>query len=174
MLGGVQKGINQRINMKKLTYYTDGGCEPNPGKGTWAFVCVEHQYEMSGHNAETTNNIMEMTAIIRAIEHAAEQGARMVTIYSDSQYCVRGFNQWMLNWQRRDWQRLDSDTAETVPVKNVDLWKTLYEYRYKYLTSMPIDLRWVKGHAGNRYNERVDELTRIEYRKAFNGELRRN
>lgn len=156
----------------KLTYYTDGGCEPNPGKGTWAFVCLDpYQAEKSGSNAYATNNTMELTAIIEAIEDALEQKADAVHIFSDSQYCVKGFNEWMSGWASRDWTRIDRDTGEMLPVKNAELWQKLYRYRVQYSMTMPIRLTWVKGHNGQIHNERCDELVRQEYKRVFGGAM---
>jgi ribonuclease HI len=154
----------------RLTYYTDGGCEPNPGKGTWAFVCLEPRIEQSGHDAEATSNKMEMTAIIRAIENALEQRADAVDIYSDSQYCVKGFNEWMSGWSRKGWMRADRD-GELSPVKNRELWQKLYGYKVRYGQTMPIRLTWVKGHNGNEFNELCDELVRQEYGRVFGGQM---
>lgn len=157
--------------MKKLTYYTDGGCEPNPGQGTWAFVCLEPHIEQSGHDPNATNNTMEMTAIIRAIENAIEQKADAVQIYSDSQYCVNGFNEWMSGWARKGWVKR-GENGDFVQVKNVGLWQTLYGYRVKYAQTMPIRLTWVRGHNGNEYNELCDQLVRQEYDRVFKGEMK--
>ncbi len=157
--------------MKKLlTYYTDGGCEPNPGKGTWAFICLKPYIVNSGSDPKTTSNQMELTAIIRAIENAMEQRADAVDIYSDSQYCVKGFNEWMAGWARKGWVKYYGDKKG--PVKNMALWQKLYAYRVKYAQVMPIRLTWVKGHNGDEYNEFCDELVRQEYGKVFGGEMK--
>lgn len=169
--------------MKKLTYFTDGGCEPNPGKGTWAFVRVDVRFQNTGHGTNTgceevghdpdaTNNKMEMTAIIRAVENAIEEGADAVEIFTDSQYCVKGFNEWMTGWASRNWTRIDRDTGDLHPVKNADLWQKLYRYRVQYSITMPIRLRWVKGHNGDEFNERCDKLVRTEYARVFGGKMK--
>lgn len=125
---------------KRLTVYTDGSCMPNPGKGGWAFVALDGSFEMriSGGENETTNNIMEMTAVIEALKMYKHMSKFL--IYSDSQYvinCAQG------KWKRK---------------KNVELWD-----RYdKYAERKDIKWEWVKGHSGNKYNELVDLLAKSE------------
>lgn len=165
-------------NDMKLTYYTDGGCEPNPGKGTWAFVAVDMKnttLEEVGHDPDATNNKMEMTAIIRAIENAIEEKADAVEIFTDSQYCVKGFHQWMLAWAKNNWRKklryADQFHMASDEIANLDLWQKLYQYRTQYALTMPIRLTWVRGHAGNQFNERCDELVRQEYKRVFGGAM---
>lgn len=143
----------------EVTYYTDGGCEPNPGNGCWAFICTNPYQEAKGSEPNTTSNRMEMTAVLKAIEHGLEMKAKPITIYSDSQYVVKGFNEWMWNWAKKGWDR-DRE------LKNVDLWKRLFKYRRK------ATLIWIKGHNGNEYNEQADDLVRTEYEATFGGQMR--
>lgn len=149
--------------MDKLIYYTDGGCEPNPGKGTWAFVCTNTSEEQAGHCPETTNNRMEMTAVLKAIEHALSiQYAfkdHSILIVSDSQYVCNGFNLWMHSWAKKRWMKKGE------VIKNKDIWEQLY--KYKDVAS----LSWVRGHNGNEFNELVDSILRDEYNKVFGGSM---
>lgn len=140
----------------EIVFYTDGGCEPNPGNGTWAFVCLNPYFESSGYEANTTNNRMEMIAVLKAYEYAISIRATCIRINSDSQYVVNGFNEWMHNWKRRKWR----------DVKNLDLWLRFYDMRNK------LTLVWVKGHNGNEYNELTDHLVRLEYERVFGGTMR--
>jgi ribonuclease HI len=134
-----------------IIIYTDGGCEPNPGEGAWAWALDKETYD-SGYVEKTTNNRMEMMAIIKAIEWIrAEQGIEdVVTIYSDSKYCVNGFMDWMHSWKRAGWWKKGGE------IKNLDLWKILYENRNKAV------LKWVPGHSGVEMNEFVDGLCNAE------------
>lgn len=130
-----------------IKIYTDGGCSPNPGKGGWAW-CISHDEYKSGGEDDTTNNRMELQAIIEAIAYAVrEYPANDVVVYSDSRYCVDGFNVWMNSWQKKDWM---------VKKKNLDLWKILFEYRDS------VKLEWVRGHFGEPMNEFADALCNVE------------
>ena len=131
--------------MKKIEIYTDGGCEPNPGKGGWGWVVDDNTYN-SGGEENTTNNRMELTAIIEAIKWAKDEGHALILIFSDSKYCVKGFMEWMYSWERRGWKRGEKE------LKNVDLWKDLWSMK------AGVVLKWVKGHNGNALNEFADEL----------------
>lgn len=128
--------------------YTDGGCVPNPGTGGWAAVLLssDSRKEISGSEAESTNNRMELTAAIHALEHL-KRDCR-VDLYTDSEYVKRGITEWLPMWKYRNWKRKGG------PVKNVDLWQRLDA------ASQPheINWNWVRGHAGNAENERCDEL----------------
>ena len=148
----------------ELKIYTDGGCEPNPGKGTWAFVCTEPLHEQSGFELHTTNNRMEMLAVVRAIEYGKSLGATNLTVVSDSQYVVKGFNEWMYNWCVNDWKK--GRRHDSPPVKNKDLWQKLFFLRED------VKLEWTRGHNGNKYNERCDELVRIAYKEVFKGKMK--
>lgn len=136
--------------MKEIIIYTDGACSGNPGPGGWGAVLIygEHRREISGAEPDTTNNRMELTAAIRALE-ALTMPCR-VDLYSDSAYLVNAFEQgWLINWIKRGWIKADKK-----PVENSDLWKRLNELCSVHMVS------WhkVKGHASNKENNRCDEL----------------
>ena len=135
--------------MAKIQIYTDGACRGNPGPGGWAALLLagEHEREISGAEAATTNNRMELTAVIRALEALKRpvEGA----IYTDSQYVRQGVLEWMPNWKARGWK-----TADRKPVKNQDLWQALDAL----VAQHRLEWHWVKGHSGNVGNERVDAL----------------
>lgn len=136
--------------MKKLKIYTDGGCRPNPGPGGWAFVILrpgEPPEESSGFEAEATNNRMELRAALEAL-NAVGEGAE-IELYTDSEYLRKGIESWMPAWKKRAWR-----TASGSAVKNDDLWKSLDTAIRRHQVSW----HWVKGHSGDRWNERVDEL----------------
>ena len=135
--------------MKIVEIYTDGACRGNPGPGGWGATLEsgEHFRELSGAEADTTNNRMELTAVIRALE--ALKRRAVVTVHTDSEYVRRGITEWLPNWKARDWK-----TADRKPVKNRDLWERLDELAVGH----DIDWRWVKGHSGVPGNERVDAL----------------
>lgn len=134
----------------RVTIYTDGACDPNPGPGGWAVLlrAGSHEKVLTGSEPETTNNRMELTAAIRALE--ALKGPCQVDFYTDSEYLQRGITEWMPNWRARDWRRKGGALA------NVDLWKALDAA----IQPHQIDWHWVRGHAGNRNNQRVDALAR--------------
>jgi ribonuclease HI len=129
--------------------YTDGACRGNPGPGGWAALLKfgEHEREVSGAELQTTNNRMELTAVIRALE--ALKRPVKGRIYTDSQYVRQGILEWMPNWKRRGWK-----TADKKPVKNQDLWEALDALARTH----DLEWHWVKGHSGNEGNERVDAL----------------
>jgi ribonuclease HI len=135
--------------MGLVEIYTDGACRGNPGPGGWgAFLSYgEHEKELSGAEVLTTNNRMELTAVIRALE--ALKRPSEVRIFTDSEYVRRGITEWVKSWKARGWK-----TADRKPVKNQDLWEQLD----KLASGHKIDWRWVKGHAGIPGNERVDRL----------------
>ena len=135
--------------MKRVEIYTDGACRGNPGPGGWGATLEfgEHFRELSGAEADTTNNRMELTAVIRALE--ALKRRAVVTVHTDSEYVRRGITEWLPNWKARDWK-----TTDRKPVKNRDLWERLDELAIGH----DIDWRWVKGHSGVPGNERVDAL----------------
>jgi len=134
-----------------VTMYTDGACSGNPGPGGWGTVLKfgKHRKEMLGGEAETTNNRMEMMAVIKGAE-ALNRGCK-VDIFTDSTYVMKGMTEWLEGWKKRDWR-----TASKKPVKNVDLWKRLE----KALEGHEVSWNWVKGHSGIPENERADELAR--------------
>ena len=136
--------------MKRVIIYTDGACSGNPGPGGWGAVLMFNQIrkEMSGFDAATTNNRMELTAAIAALNALKEPC--QVELYSDSAYLINAFQQkWLVNWQKRNWVKSDKK-----PVENQDLWKELVR-----LTQLH-SVTWikVKGHASNKENNRCDEL----------------
>jgi ribonuclease HI len=141
--------------------FTDGGCHGNPGPGGWAFIYTDegHRVERSGFEAETTNNRMELTAVIRALEYAEERGrgadsaaaaaGKEMTIYTDSQYVQKGISEWIHSWVQNNWK-----TAAKKPVKNKDLWVRLQELSDRCTPRW----MWVRGHAGTENNEKCDLL----------------
>lgn len=132
--------------------YTDGACSGNPGPGGWGAILMynEHKKEISGALKETTNNIMEITAVIEALKLLKHKCN--VKIYSDSAYVVNAFNNgWIHNWIKNGWK-----TSGKEPVKNKELWITLYEFTKIH----NIEFIKVKGHSDNEYNNRCDELAR--------------
>ena len=132
-----------------IEIYTDGACRGNPGRGGWAALLLsgEHEREISGAEEHTTNNRMELTAVIRALE--ALKRPVQARVYTDSEYVRRGVTEWLASWKARGWR-----TADRKPVKNQDLWQRLDELRAGHR----IEWHWVPGHAGVPGNERVDRL----------------
>ena len=142
-----------------ITIYTDGGCSGNPGPGGWAYVILQDNKEImrSGPEKETTNNRMELTAVIMALSDLkAKTGVLSdpVEVHTDSQYVQKGISQWIINWKKNGWK-----TAAKKPVKNKDLWQQLDLLN----SDFTIQWKWVKGHAGNKYNEICDELVKGEF-----------
>jgi ribonuclease HI len=134
-----------------VVVYTDGACSGNPGPGGWGAILIygNHRKELSGGEADTTNNRMELLAAISALE--ALKRASDVELHTDSAYLKNGITEWIHVWKRNGWR-----TADKKPVKNLDLWQRLDEARRRHTISW----RWVKGHAGHVENERADELAR--------------
>ena len=130
--------------------YTDGSCEPNPGAGGWAALLLypDKQIPLSGAEAETTNNRMELTAAVKAMNALPERSR--VQMFTDSEYLKKGITEWLPNWRARNWRRKGGKLA------NVDLWKALD----KALTVHEVSWHWVKAHASNQYNNQVDRLAR--------------
>jgi len=137
--------------MSDIIMYTDGACSGNPGPGGWGAVLMsgEHRKEIFGGERETTNNRMEMMAIIRGAE-VLKRGCS-VDIYTDSKYVLQGMTEWLEGWKKRGWK-----TASKKPVKNVDLWQRLEQA----LDRHEVNWNWVKGHSGVPGNELADELAR--------------
>lgn len=135
--------------MKSVEIFTDGACRGNPGPGGWGVLMRYGAEERSlfGGEKETTNNRMELTAVIEGLA-ALTQPCRVV-LTSDSTYVLKGIQEWMPNWKKRGWK-----TASKKPVKNVDLWQKLD----RVIGEHKIDWRWVKGHSGHRENEIADQL----------------
>ncbi len=129
--------------------YTDGACRGNPGPGGWGVLIIagRHRKTMHGGDPVTTNNRMELTAAIEALN--ALKNGQHVILHTDSKYVMDGVNEWMPNWKKRGWK-----TASKKPVKNKDLWQTLDEAVARH----EIDWRWVKGHDGIPGNEEADAL----------------
>ena len=143
--------------MKEVIIYTDGACSGNPGPGGWGAILMykEKKLELSGYEAHTTNNRMELLAPIQALSRLKRPCA--VKIYSDSAYLVNAFRQrWLDNWQKRGWLKADKN-----PVENQDLWKALL----KYCDIHSVQWIKVKGHADNPYNNRCDALATGEIKK---------
>ena len=138
--------------MEKVIIYTDGACSGNPGPGGWGAILMygDHKKEISGGLKDTTNNIMEITAVLEALRLLKFECE--VKIYSDSAYVVNAFNNgWIYNWMKNGWK-----TASREPVKNKELWVELYDFTKKH----KIEFIKVKGHADNEFNNRCDELAR--------------
>ena len=138
--------------MKQVRAFTDGACSGNPGPGGWGAVLQfgDHERELRGGAADTTNNRMELTAAIEALR-ALRESCR-VSLTTDSTYVKDGITQWLANWKRNDWK-----TAAKKPVKNQDLWQALDHESSRH----EIDWCWVKGHSGHPENERADRLANL-------------
>ena len=140
--------------MEEITLYTDGACSGNPGPGGWGSILIlgENRKEISGGSKDTTNNIMELTAVIEGLKMLKRPCK--VQVYSDSAYVVNGFNQtWIYGWMKKNWKNASGE-----PVKNKELWQELYN-----LTKIhEVTFNKVKGHADNELNNRGDELARME------------
>ncbi|MCL1814644.1 MAG: ribonuclease HI [Treponema sp.] len=147
-----------------LDIYTDGGCSGNPGPGGWAYVVVQKTFqgdsivaEEWGGERDTTNNRMELLAVISALKAmkartdlGREDDPRQFTVHTDSQYVQKGITEWIRTWKRNSWK-----TSEKKPVKNQDLWVELDALSEELAAAW----EWIKGHAGNPYNERCDSMT---------------
>ena len=148
-----------------IIVYTDGGCAPNPGPGGWAAILIRGAREkvLKGGELHSTNNRMELTAAIAALE--AIRAGSEVDIHTDSQYVRNGITQWIHGWKRNGWR-----TVTREPVKNVELWQRLEAAMHKH----KVRWHWVRGHSGHRYNDRVDKLVHVarkevQQRAARNG-----
>ena len=143
--------------MKAITIYTDGACSGNPGPGGWGALLQfgPHTREISGFAPDTTNNRMELSAAVKALENLKEPCR--VTLYSDSAYLVNTFQKdWLTKWQRNGWK-----TSNKGPVENQDLWQQLLQLTAKH----PVQWVKVKGHSDNEFNNRCDKLAREEIKK---------
>jgi len=135
-------------NLPEVTIYTDGACDPNPGSGGWAAILIfqKTKKEIKGSESSTTNNRMELMAAIQALK--VLEVAFKVNLYTDSKYLQLGIEEWMSNWIERGWKRKGGKLA------NIELWQSLQVLSKKH----SIEWHWLKGHAGNVYNERVNWL----------------
>jgi len=143
--------------MQQVSLYTDGACSGNPGPGGWAAILIYNGHEkvLSGYMNQTTNNRMEIFAVIKGL--SALNKSCIVNVYSDSSYLINAFNNsWIDNWQKNNWR-----TSQKTEVENQDLWRQLLAYSCKH------EVRWhkVKGHADNEYNNRCDALAVAEIKR---------
>ena len=137
---------------QKILLYTDGACSKNPGPGGWGFVLIHEQRKRkcSGFESDTTNNKMELTAVIKGLNYLTKPS--QVVVYTDSQYVMKGFTEnWIKKWKSNQWK-----TSTRQDVKNKELWIELVEQVEKH----DVTWQWVKGHSGNEYNEMCDEYAR--------------
>lgn len=141
--------------MDQAELFTDGACLGNPGPGGWAFILrrpdTGDPVESAGGEDRTTNNRMELTAVIRGLESLDAPTA--VTLVGDSEYVLKGLTEWMPGWKRRNWRK-----ADRKPVLNADLWKQLDDLMQRH----EVRVQWVRGHTGHAENERCDELASAE------------
>jgi ribonuclease HI len=128
--------------------YTDGSCLGNPGRGGWGVVGDD--FKLSGKQSDTTNNAMEMTAVLKALEECLKRDIQEVCIFTDSQYVKNGISAWIINWKKNNWV-----TSTGTPVKNKELWIAIDEVRNKLKL---VNWKWVKAHNGDLKNEEVDKL----------------
>ena len=144
--------IDKAVALSKIEIFTDGACRGNPGPGGWGALlrAGDHQKEIYGGEKETTNNRMELTAAIKALE--AIKKSSVVCLTTDSQYVRKGITEWLDGWKKKGWKN-----SQKKPVKNADLWKLLdiQNQRHK------VDWQWVKGHSGHPENEKADELANL-------------
>lgn len=150
---------SDRPQRPQVQLFTDGACLGNPGPGGWAYICrnpaTGEEREASGGERNTTNNRMELTAVIRAIESLGDGGCR-IELIGDSEYVLKGLTQWMPGWIKRGWRKADKK-----PVLNADLWQQLNELQAAH----DLKITWVRGHTGHVENERCDELAKAEATK---------
>ncbi|MFZ6647586.1 ribonuclease HI [Undibacterium sp. TJN25] len=138
--------------MDKVEIYTDGACKGNPGVGGWGALLKagEHAKELFGGEPDTTNNRMELMAVIKALELLKRPC--QIVVHTDSQYVLKGITEWIKGWKAKGWR-----TASKAPVKNVDLWQALDEAQSMH----QIEWIWVRGHSGHPGNERADQLANL-------------
>ena len=137
--------------MSKIEIYTDGACLGNPGRGGWGAILLykEHRKEISGNEMDSTNNRMEMRAVIESLKSLKKPSE--ITLFTDSKYVMDGITKWIFSWKKNGWK-----SADKKPVKNIDLWQELDAQVARH----EITWTWVKGHSGNHFNEIADELAR--------------
>ena len=154
--------MDERSRTAQVIVYTDGGCRGNPGPGGWAALLRygDHERELTGAEAQTTNNRMELMGAIAALE-ALTRSSR-VALYTDSQYVKKGMTEWLKSWIARGWL-----TADKKPVKNADLWQRLQAAAAGH----QVEWHWVRGHAGHAENERADALANRGVKHALSGDL---
>jgi len=147
-----------QLDSQKIIIYTDGACSGNPGDGGWGAILMfkEHQKQISGSQKDTTNNQMEITAVIESLKIIKKSSE--IIIYTDSKYVMEGITKWINGWKNNGWK-----TADKKPVKNCELWQKLENEVNKH----NIEWRWVKGHSGNKYNDIADNLAREAIFKNF-------
>ena len=141
-----------------IKVYTDGACKGNPGEGGWGALIVQGDTnkEIYGGESNTTNNRMELMAVIKALSLMSSEND--VTIFTDSTYVQKGISEWIINWKRNGWK-----SSSKKPVKNKDLWVELDSLN----TSLSVNWKWVKGHAGHPENERADYLANLGVNSAI-------
>ena len=147
--------------MKRVDVFTDGACKGNPGPGGWGALLRmgRHEKELHGGEVQTTNNRMEMTAVIAALNALIEPCA--VTVHTDSRYVIDGMTKWISGWKKRGWVN-----ASKQPVKNADLWHDLIAATGRHA----VEWQWVKGHSGHPENERVDRIASDEADRQARGD----
>ena len=147
---------NETRTLKEVVIYCDGSCKGNPGPGGWASIMIYRgkRKVFTGYSKETTNNIMELTCAVRALEQLKEPC--IVALYSDSSYLVKGMTEWLPNWKEKHWKN-----SQKKPVKNQELWRKLDMLNLKHT----IYWQWVKGHDGHPENEECDRLAKYEIKK---------
>jgi ribonuclease HI len=149
-LPGLEDVLDRYSAGPRTGVFTDGSCEGNPGPGGWGFVWVEDDVilaQKNGHDPATTNNRMELTALIEALR--ALPADAQLTVYSDSQLCVNTVNEWAAAWERRGWRR------KTGPIKNLELVQALWAEAKRHPN---VKLQWIRAHDGSRWNEYADAL----------------
>ncbi len=156
----------KRTPLKRVTVYSDGGCQPNPGVGAWAAILEfkGHRKELVGGDDNTTNNRMELLAAIHALEALKEPCA--VALHTDSEYLQKGVTEWMPKWKALGWRRGKKSSSHNV--KNLDLWQRLDQALQRHKTTF----HWVRGHAGHPVNERCDELCWKEIERRYKEKLK--
>ena len=152
--------MSAAANAERVRIYTDGACKGNPGPGGWGALLRmgQHEKELVGGEAHTTNNRMEMTAVIRALNALIEPCE--VILHTDSRYVIDGITKWVGGWKKRGWVN-----ASKQPVKNADLWHDLIEAVARHAVTW----EWVKGHSGHPENERVDRIASDEAERQAQG-----